>query len=132
MKYSHLKTLLVDDDEVVQMLVQHRLNSLGIECSLASTGTEAIEALGKKTFDFIIMDINMPGQDGLDSVRWIRDLISPEKRDLPIFALTSFSTKSHTVEILNAGFNEHLTKPFDLNAFIPLLEKYFWKNAGNP
>lgn len=78
------------------------------------------------------MDINMPGQDGIDSVRWIQELAYPEKRDLPIFALTSFSTKSHTVEILNAGFNEHLTKPFDLNAFIPFLEKYFWKNAGKP
>lgn len=47
MKYSHLKTLLVDDEEVVQMLVQRKLNSFGIECSLASTGTEAIEAVGK-------------------------------------------------------------------------------------
>lgn len=79
MKYSTLKTLLVDDDEVVQMLVQRRLNSLGIECSLASTGTEAIEALRKEIFDFIIMDINMPVQDGIDSVRWIRELVSTEK-----------------------------------------------------
>lgn len=130
MKYSHLKALLVDDDEVVRILVQHRLTSLGIECSMASNGTEAIEALGKNTFDFIIMDINMPGQDGIDSVRWIRDLVAPEKRDLPIFALTSFSTQNHTNEILDAGFNEHLTKPFNLDAFLPFLEKYFWKKAG--
>jgi len=83
MKYSHLKTLLADDDEVVQMLVQRKLNSLGIECSLASTGTEAIKALGKEIFDFIIMDIHMPGQDGIDSVRWIRELVSPEKEIYP-------------------------------------------------
>ena len=130
MQYNHLKALLVDDDEVVQLLVGHSLNSIGIESVVASSGDEAITALNKRTFDFIIMDISMPGQDGIDSVRWIRDILNPEKNDLPIFALTNFHTPRHTEEILKAGFNEHIIKPFDIEEFKNLLHKYFYKKIN--
>jgi len=72
------------------------------------------------------MDINMPDQDGLDAARWIREEQSIKDRDVLIFALTSFSSREHTREILDAGMNEHLTKPLDNNELKRLLQKYFW------
>ncbi len=130
MQYNHLKALLVDDDEVVQLLVGRYLNSIGIESIVAASGNEAITALDKHAFDFIIMDISMPGQDGIDSVRWIRDHLNPEIRNIPIFALTNFHTPRHTEEILKAGFNEHIIKPFDIDEFKKILHKYFWENIN--
>jgi CheY-like chemotaxis protein len=69
----------------------------------------------------------MPDQDGIDVVRWIRDLNDHQYKDLPIFALTSFSSKEHKQEVLSAGFNEHLVKPLQEDTLSQLLKKYFWQ-----
>ena len=122
----NLIALIVEDDPVLQVLHQKALKALSIESKIAGTGVEAIQALKDSTFDFILMDINMPDQDGLDAARWIREEQSIKDRDVIIFALTSFSSREHTREILDAGMNEHLTKPLDNNELKRLLQKYFW------
>ncbi len=114
MKFDHLTALIVDDDDAVHLIVERNLRSIGIKATAVSTGTEAIKKLSDQEFDFIIMDISMPEQDGLDATRWIRDLTNRKQKDLPIFALTSFSSEEHTKEILEAGFNAHLVKPLQL------------------
>jgi CheY-like chemotaxis protein len=125
MKFDHLTALIVDDDDAVQLIVERSLRSIGIKSIAVSTGTEAIQKLAGQEFDFIVMDISMPEQDGLDAARWIRDLNDRKRKDLPIFALTSFSSEDHTKEILEAGFNAHLVKPLQLDNLTALLEKYF-------
>jgi len=122
----NLTALIVEDDPILQVLHQRALKSLSIESKVAGTGVEAIQALKDSTFDFILMDINMPDQDGLDAARWIRDEQNLKNRDVLIFALTSFSSREHTREILHAGMNEHLTKPLDSQELKRLLNKYFW------
>lgn len=124
--YTKLNALVVDDDPVLQLVIKKELQSVGITSTTASNGTEAIESLNNSKFDFILMDISMPGQDGLDAARWIRDMIDKATNGIPIFAVTSFSSKEHTAEILQAGFNEHFTKPFDLTKLLLSLDKYFW------
>ncbi len=127
MKFDNLTALIVDDDDAVHLIVERNLKSIGIKSTPVSTGTEAIKKLSEQDFDFIIMDISMPEQDGLDAARWIRDLNDRKRKDLPIFALTSFSSEDHTKEILEAGFNAHLVKPLQLENLTTLLEKYFGK-----
>ena len=122
----NLKALIVEDDPILQVLHQKALKALSIDSRIAGTGVEAIEALRDSKFDFVLMDINMPEQDGLDAARWIREEQNIKDRDILIFALTSFSSREHTREILNAGMNEHLTKPLDNNELKRLLQKYFW------
>lgn len=127
----NLKALIVEDDPILQTLHQKALKSLSIDSNIAGTGVEAIQALKDSTFDFVLMDINMPEQDGLDAARWIREEQGIRNRDVIIFALTSFSSPEHTKEIIRAGMNEHLKKPLDRSALTVLLNKYFWsKNAG--
>ena len=128
-KYSFLKILIVDDDETNQLIVQKKLDSIGIRHETVNNGVEAIKALKTHDFDFVLMDINMPGTDGLDAARWIRDENDEYSRSVPIFALTSYETKAHTVEIKDAGMNEHLPKPLDLAALEKLIEKYFWNKV---
>lgn len=121
-----LRALVVEDDRVIQTIIKANLSSVGIPAVVANNGVEAIESLKQNTFDFILMDIRMPDQDGLDATRWIREIeINGDKRSIPIFALTSYDSTQHTEEIRNAGMNEHLVKPFQLNNFLSILKKYF-------
>jgi CheY-like chemotaxis protein len=122
----NLTALIVEDDPILQILHQKALKALSIDSRIAGTGVEAIEALRNSKFDFILMDVNMPEQDGLDAARWIRDEQNIKDRDVLIFALTSFSSREHTREIMDAGMNEHLTKPLNNDELKRLLQKYFW------
>ncbi len=129
LKPMYLRALIVDDDPVLQMLHQKLLRSLYIDSIVAGTGIEAIQAIQNLSFDFVLMDINMPEQDGLDAARWIRDEKKLNNRDILIFAVTSFSSAEHTKEILLSGMNEHLRKPLDPEELKRLLEKYFWSKT---
>jgi CheY-like chemotaxis protein len=122
----YLKALIVEDDPILQVVHQKILRSLFIDSIIAGTGVEALQALQNIQFDFILMDINMPEQDGLDASRWIREEREQRKRDILIFALTSFTGREHTQEIMQAGINEHLKKPLARDELKKLLEKYFW------
>jgi len=124
-----LKALVVDDDATTRSIIRINLAHIGIDSILAGNGLEAIEALRNNRFDFIMMDINMPRQDGLDATRWIREVQGADK-DIPIFALTSYGSEDHTREILQAGLNEHLVKPFNMHSLLPILEKYFWNRTA--
>lgn len=125
--YSKLHALIVDDDPVLQLVMSKELDSVGIKSIAVSNGIEAILSLKKNKFDFILMDIAMPDQDGLDATRWIREMPETVNNGIPIFAVTSFSSQEHTAEILDAGFNEHFIKPFDLTKLLRTLNKYFWQ-----
>jgi CheY-like chemotaxis protein len=123
--FEGLKALVVEDDRFIQTIIKTNLNSIGIQNVVASNGIEAIAALKEKQFDFVMMDIHMPQQDGLDATRWIRDVSDGSIKNIPIFALTSYSSPEHTEEILQAGMNEHLVKPFRLENLLDILNKYF-------
>ncbi len=121
----NLKALIVEDDHVVQFLNKKVLTSLGIESDIANNGFEAIVRLKNTSYDFLLMDINMPKQDGLDTARWIRDDRNNVHRNIPIFALTSHGSLEHSLEIKDAGINEHLQKPLDVKLLISILKRYF-------
>ena len=121
-----LRALVVEDDRVIQTIIKANLASVGISSIVAGNGIEAIEAIKGDSFDFVLMDIRMPDQDGLDATRWIRDTeLKKSIRGVPIFALTTYSSAEHTQEIKAAGMDEHLVKPFRLDNFIKILDKYF-------
>jgi CheY-like chemotaxis protein len=120
---SNVKVLIVEDNPTYQFIVQEQLKKLDAQFETVSNGTEAIEMLKSKDFTVVLMDINMPEQDGLDAARWIRDIDDPFYKSVPIFALTSFGEEEHTREILEAGMDVHMVKPFDLDLFLYHLDK---------
>ncbi len=122
-QYQYLYALIVDDDLFLRLMVEKELKSVGIKCKGVGNGNEAIEALKEKCFDFVLMDVQMPVQDGLDAVRWIRDTDDEYNKTIPIIAVTSFESEEHTAGILEAGMNDHLVKPFNIDRLLPLLNK---------
>ncbi|HCW08941.1 MAG TPA: hypothetical protein DGG95_16420 [Cytophagales bacterium] len=112
--FDQIHILIVEDDSVTQYVTKLALDEQHIKCTVVDSGEKAIETLKSKQFQCVLMDIVMPGEDGMDTVRWIRDSEDEYFKKLPIFALTSYSSDEHTKEVLDAGMNGHLVKPLDV------------------
>ena len=122
--FEEIYILVVEDDSVTQFITKHALDTENLRNKVVDSGEEAIEALKSKDFDCVLMDIVMPGEDGMNTVRWIRDSEDEYFKNLPIFALTTYSSEDHTREVLDAGMNGHLVKPLDV-ALLKELYKNF-------
>ena len=105
MKY---KILLVDDDRALLKMLSNFLELKGYEVNTASGGMEAMESI-KAAPDLILLDINMPGMDGLELCRQIRDKIS-----CPILFLTAKAEEQDRVNGLMMGGDDYIIKPFSL------------------
>ncbi len=114
--------LLAEDDPSGQKLMSHMLTRLGYSADIAKTGKEVLGYLEKKTYDIILMDMEMPIMDGFTATREIRKQEKYEK--LPIIALTAHAMKEHRKKTLNAGCTDYLSKPVNREALSEMLQKY--------
>ncbi|BAI76098.1 two-component hybrid sensor and regulator (plasmid) [Azospirillum sp. B510] len=105
-----LRVLAVDDIEVNRDIVRGILERAGHSVALAASGGEAVRLVRERDFDLVLMDIQMPGMDGLTATRRLRDLPDPKGR-IPILALTAHASGSSRPECLSAGMNGFVTKP---------------------
>jgi CheY-like chemotaxis protein len=113
-------TILVVDDLVDNLiLISLSLQSNGFRVLTANNGEEAIKVASLSRPDLILMDIAMPGVDGLSAVRRIRNL--PELQHVPVVALTAFSTSGFRQAAYEAGFDAYLTKPLDFDRLHSLI-----------
>lgn len=110
-----LRVLVVDDNAVNRMVAERMLKKLGAAVTLASGGAEAIETVGRETFELVLMDCSMPSVDGFEATRAIRTLEGPEGR-MKILALTALAADSDEERCLEAGMDGFLTKPTSLDA----------------
>lgn len=104
------RILLVEDNDVNRRLIAQLIGGLGFEVELAADGRAAVAAARAKAFDAILMDIQMPGMDGLEAVRLIRAEDGPN-RQAPIIALTGNAFEEDRQAAMTAGFNDYLAKP---------------------
>jgi CheY-like chemotaxis protein len=123
-----LAVLLVEDNVTNQLVVRETLAKVGISIDIADNGHEAIEAVERKKYDVILMDIQMPDMDGYEAAAIIREKYSFE--DMPIIALTAHSMVGDREKCLNAGMNDYLTKPINKSELFSLLNK--WKDNFIP
>jgi len=112
--------LLVEDNKVNRIYAQHLLKQRGHSVLCASSGREVLEILSRKRPDCILMDIQMPGMDGLEATRRIRETVS---RDLPIIALTAHAMQGDRERFLAAGMTDYLAKPLEARALWNVLGK---------
>jgi len=110
------KILLVEDNPVNRRLAVFLLRSQGYEVREATTAQEALELLEKERADLIVMDIQLPGMDGLEVTRRIK--AQPATADIPVIAVTSYAMKGDREKALAAGCVGYVTKPIDKNIFI--------------
>lgn len=108
MKYPGLRILLVDDESAIRRALRPPLLELGFQVVEASRGEEAIQQLRAGAFDAVLLDINMPGIGGLETLRRIRTFAAR----LPILMLTVRDGEEEKVEALELGADDYVTKPF--------------------
>lgn len=110
------RILVVDDMETNRFLLEVFLRRNGFAPHLAASGEEAIRLASETPFDAILMDLQMPDMDGFTATRRIRATEPPERHTL-IIALTASIAKGTREKCLEAGMDEHMTKPLDLKKF---------------
>ncbi|MGQ0700372.1 MAG: response regulator [Panacagrimonas sp.] len=104
-----LELLLVEDNPVNQTVALRMLRSLGYQADVADDGLAAVEAVQRKRYDLVLMDVQMPVMDGLEATRRIRRL--PPQQQPRIFAMTASVLDSERQECLDVGMERHLAKP---------------------
>lgn len=101
--------LLVEDNEINQLMAGELLKMGGFKVDIASNGREAVEMVARNSYDIVLMDIQMPEMDGLTATRIIRQ----SANTIPILALTAHALAIDREKSLEAGMNDHITKPID-------------------
>lgn len=100
--------LVVDDDRAIRRMLAQFLSEHGLRVTQVQDGAQMLEALGAGRFDLIILDIMMPGEDGLSLCRKVR-----ATSDVPIILLTAMTTDTDRVVGLELGADDYVTKPFN-------------------
>lgn len=125
------RVLLVEDDPINQQVTMAILNKSGVHADLATGGAEAVTVVERSDYDIILMDIQMPGMDGMDATRRIREL--EEKGDircrsssgrLPIIAMTAHAMDGDREACLAAGMDDYLAKPVQPKALLRVMQQY--------
>jgi two-component system KDP operon response regulator KdpE len=101
------RILVVDDEPQIRRVLHSTLAAAGHEVADVGSGRAALESLRDGTFDLVLLDINMPGMDGLETCRIIRS-----SSDVAIIMLTVRDTEKDKIESLDAGADDYVTKPF--------------------
>ncbi|RJR44350.1 MAG: response regulator [Desulfobacteraceae bacterium] len=100
--------LVVDDEKNIRLTLSQSLDSLGIEISTAVNGEEALRKLQEQEFSLIILDLRMPGMDGMEVLRHVRTRW-PKTR---VIVITAYGTVESAVEAMKLGADDFIQKPF--------------------
>jgi PAS domain S-box-containing protein len=116
------RVLLVEDNEVNRDLATELLGDLGIQVTIAVNGRDGVDRVAAEPFDLVLMDIQMPVMDGLTATKLIR--AEGRFAKLPILAMTAHAMSGDRERSLNAGMNDHITKPIDPNRLMAALIRW--------
>jgi signal transduction histidine kinase/ActR/RegA family two-component response regulator len=119
--------LVVDDSEDTTEMLAQLLQMSGANVSSATSGDEALRIMAENEFDVVLSDISMPGMDGFEFLRNLRQL--PGRADVPVLALTGFGRPEDIERVKREGFFSHVTKPFDIHALIEVLKNVTQKKG---
>jgi len=119
---NKLRVLIVEDDQTSDLFLTTMLRKVSNEVLHAETGTKAVKACrDNPDLDLVLMDIKMPDMNGYEATRQIRKF----NKDIIIIAQTAFAQTYDRIKALEAGCNDHITKPIIKETFLPLIQKYF-------
>lgn len=119
--------LVAEDVETNQVLAKALLNRMGLEVTITADGNEAVQKALSEKFDLILMDIQMPGMDGYEATKKLRE----QGIKTPIIALTAHVMKGDDKKCLEAGCNNYLAKPIDRQELIEKITKYLPAEVKN-
>lgn len=103
--------LVVEDNDVSSQVALGLLDKLGFRAQAVSGGRKALEVLGKKAYDLVLMDVHMPEMDGMEATRLIRDGGAVHDGNIPVVALTALAMEGDREKCIEAGMNDYVSKP---------------------
>jgi len=118
-----MKILIVDDIFTNRLLLVEILKSMGHDFMQAENGKEAIEIIKNNDFDIVLMDIEMPVMNGLETTLYIRQNLPFPKNKIPIAALTAHNPQLFFEEFKNNGFDTLLTKPYNIEKLSAIIKE---------
>lgn len=121
------RILLTEDNDLNAEIATELLQEEGCTVDRAKDGVECVDMLEKAvngTYQLILMDIQMPVMNGYDAARKIRGLDDPQKANIPIIAMTANAFTEDRQAALDAGMNDHIAKPINMNVLVPTIRKY--------
>lgn len=121
------RILLTEDNDLNAEIAVELLQEEGCTVDRAKDGVECVDMLEKAAngmYQLILMDIQMPVMNGYDAARKIRGLDDPQKANIPIIAMTANAFTEDRQVALDAGMNDHIAKPINMNVLVPTLRKY--------
>ena len=121
------RILLTEDNDLNAEIATELLQEEGCTVDRAKDGVECVDMLEKAangTYQLILMDIQMPVMNGYDAARKIRGLDDPQKANIPIIAMTANAFTEDRQAALDAGMNDHIAKPINMNILVPTIQKY--------
>ncbi|MDY7004385.1 MAG: response regulator [Cyanobacteriota bacterium] len=119
---SHLRILLAEDNVVNQKVAIHLLGRIGYRADIAANGIEVLDALKRVPYDAILMDVQMPQMDGIETTRRIHQDYPEEKRPW-IIAMTANAMQGDREKCLNAGMDDYVTKPIRRDRLVEALNR---------
>lgn len=123
------KVLLVEDNPQNRYLITFLLEKSGYEVVIAEDGEEAVEAVPQHLPDVILMDVQLPKIDGYEATRRIK---SDERFSaIPVLALTAHSMKGDRAKALEAGCDDYITKPVDIDVLLRRIEEVLTPQPGS-
>jgi CheY-like chemotaxis protein len=122
---SSLNILLAEDNLVNQKVALRVLKHLGYQADVVNNGREAIAAIAQKSYDLILMDIQMPEMSGLEATKYIREQeTASQLPPIMIVAITANATHDDQDICSNAGMNDYISKPIQISKLKDILERY--------
>ena len=121
------RILLTEDNDLNAEIATELLQEEGCTVDRAKDGVECVDMLEKAangTYQLILMDIQMPVMNGYDAAKKIRRMDDPQKADIPIIAMTANAFSEDRQAALDAGMNDHLSKPINMSILVPTIQKY--------
>ncbi len=118
-KHLNAKVLLVDDEEDFIHTLSQRLEVRGLKVTGATRGADAVELVDKQEFDAIVLDLAMPGMDGLETLKKIRE----NHPEAEIIILTGHASVKTSIEAMKLGAEDYLEKPVDMQDLLKKIEE---------
>ncbi len=118
-----LRILVAEDNIVNQKLARRLLEKNGFKADVVANGLEAVDAVRRIGYDFILMDVQMPEMDGLEATKQIRIKETETGKHIPIIALTANAMKGDRDRCLEAGMDDYLTKPIKVDELLAMINK---------
>ena len=121
-----MKVLLVEDETRISDFVKKGLAEAGFDVTVSGHGDEGYELAANQTFDAVVLDIMLPGRDGLSILRQLRE----KRKAVPVILLTARTTLDERIEGLNLGADDYLTKPFYVEELIARIQAVMRRSSG--